>query len=95
MQEVKEPDHKNWRSYNIDQFWFSKFQSVAEKANLIVEAVNFARHRQPATKRLPAGPSGKYCRFASARLRHEGTVMDRYEAENMGMGGIVAVGKGS
>jgi leucyl aminopeptidase len=44
-----------------------RFQSVAEKANLIVEAVNFARD----IGNLP--PSGKYCRFASARLRHEST----------------------
>ncbi len=73
-----------------------KFQSVAEKANLIVEAVNFARD----IGNLPPNdcPPAHLASIAVSLAQDYGMkvrVMDRYELENMGMGGIVAVGKGS
>jgi leucyl aminopeptidase len=73
-----------------------RFQSVAEKANLIVEAVNFARD----IGNLPPNdcPPAHLASIAVSLAQDYGIkvrVMDRYELENMGMGGIVAVGKGS
>ncbi|MDQ4067277.1 MAG: leucyl aminopeptidase, partial [Thermoproteota archaeon] len=73
-----------------------RFQSVAEKANLIVEAVNFARD----ISNLPPNdcPPAHLASIAVSLAQDYGMkvrVMDRYELENMGMGGIVAVGKGS
>src|SRR5215203_1043571 len=73
-----------------------RFQSVAEKANLIVEAVNFARD----IGNLPPNdcPPAHLASIAVSLAQDYGMkvrVMDRYELENMGMGGIVAVGKGS
>ena len=73
-----------------------RFQSVAEKANLIVEAVNFARD----IGNLPPNdcPPDHLASIAVSLAQDYGMkvrVMDRYELENMGMGGIVAVGKGS
>jgi leucyl aminopeptidase len=73
-----------------------RFQSVAEKTNLIVEAVNFARD----ISNLPPNdcPPAHLASIAVSLAQDYGMkvrVMDRYELENMGMGGIVAVGKGS
>lgn len=73
-----------------------RFQSVVEKANLIVEAVNFARD----ISNLPPNdcPPAHLASIAVSLAQDYGIkvrVMDRYELENMGMGGIVAVGKGS
>ena len=73
-----------------------RFQSVVEKANLIVEAVNFARD----ISNLPPNdcPPALLASIAVSLAQDYGMkvrVMDRYELENMGMGGIVAVGKGS
>jgi leucyl aminopeptidase len=73
-----------------------KFQSVADKASLIVEAVNFARD----TGNLPPNdcPPAQLASTAISLAQEHGIkarVIDRYELENMGMGGIVAVGKGS
>src|ERR687890_2639404 len=72
-----------------------RFQSVAEKANLIVEAVNFARD----ISNLPPNdcPPAHLASIAVSLSQDDGMkvrVLDRYELENMGMGGIVAVGKG-
>src|ERR687890_2189587 len=73
-----------------------RFQSVAEKANVMVEAVNFARD----IGNLPPNdcPPAHLASIAVSLAQDYGMkvrVMDRYELENMGMGGIVAVGKGS
>src|ERR671910_3905143 len=72
-----------------------KFQSIAEKANLIVEAVNFARD----IGNLPPNdcPPAHLASIAVSLAQDYGMkvrVMDRYELENIGMGGIVAGGKG-
>ncbi|HXV46873.1 MAG TPA: leucyl aminopeptidase [Nitrososphaera sp.] len=73
-----------------------KFQSVADKASLVVDAVNFARD----TANLPPNDCSP-AQLASTALSiaqeygMKARVLDRYELENMGMGGIVAVGKGS
>ena len=73
-----------------------KFQSVADKASLVVEAVNFARD----IANLPPNdcPPAQLASIALSLGQEYGMkarVIDRYELENMGMGGIVAVGKGS
>jgi leucyl aminopeptidase len=73
-----------------------KFQSVADKACLVVEAVNFARDMA----NLPPNdcPPAQLASTALSLAQEYGMkarVIDRYELENMGMGGIVAVGKGS
>jgi leucyl aminopeptidase len=73
-----------------------RFQSAADKANLIVEAVNFARD----IGNLPPNdcPPAHLASIALSLAQDYGMkvqVIDRYELENMGMGGIVAVGKGS
>jgi leucyl aminopeptidase len=73
-----------------------KFQSVADKASLVVEAVNFARD----IGNLPPNdcPPAQLASTALLLAQEHGMkarVIDRYEMENMGMGGIVAVGKGS
>ena len=73
-----------------------RFQSVVEKANIIVEAVNFARD----IGNLPPNdcPPAHLASIAVSLAQDYGIkarIMDRYELENMGMGGIVAVGKGS
>ena len=73
-----------------------KFQTVAEKASLVVEAVNFCRD----IGNLPPNdcPPAQLASIALSLAQDHGLkvrVIDRYELENMGMGGIVAVGKGS
>jgi leucyl aminopeptidase len=73
-----------------------KFQSVADNAGLVVEAVNFARD----IGNLPPNdcPPAHLASIALSLAEEYGMkarVIDRYELENMGMGGIVAVGKGS
>jgi leucyl aminopeptidase len=73
-----------------------RFQSVVEKANIIVDAVNFARD----IGNLPPNdcPPAHLASIAVSLAQDYGIkarIMDRYELENMGMGGIVAVGKGS
>jgi leucyl aminopeptidase len=73
-----------------------KFQSVADKACLIVEAVNFARDigNLPPNDCAPAQLASTALSLAQEHGM-KARVIDRYELENMGMGGIVAVGKGS
>lgn len=73
-----------------------KFQTVAERAGVVTEAVNFCRDigNLPPNDCSPAQLAG----IASSVAQEHGLksrVIDRYELENMGMGGIVAVGKGS
>jgi leucyl aminopeptidase len=73
-----------------------RFQSVVEKANILVEAVNFARD----IGNLPPNdcPPAHLASIAVSLAQDYGIkarIMERYELENMGMGGIVAVGKGS
>lgn len=73
-----------------------KFQSVADKTGLIVEAVNFARD----IGNLPPNdcPPAQLAHIALSLAQEHGMiarVIDRYEMESMRMGGIVAVGKGS
>ena len=73
-----------------------KFQSIAERTSLVVEAVNFCRDigNLPPNDCSPAQLAG-----IASSLAHDcgikSRIIDRYELENMGMGGIVAVGKGS
>jgi len=73
-----------------------KFQSVADKACLVVEAVNFARDiaNLPPNDCSPAQLASTALSLAQ-EYGMKARVFDRYELENMGMGGIVAVGKGS
>ena len=73
-----------------------KFQSVADKAGLVVEAVNFARDigNMPPNDCPPAHLASIALSLAQ-EYGMKARVIDRYELENMGMGGIVAVGKGS
>ena len=73
-----------------------KFQTVAERTGLIVDAVNFARDigNLPPNDCAPA----QLASIATSLAQEYGMksrVIDRYELENMGMAGIVAVGKGS
>lgn len=73
-----------------------KFQSIAERTSLVVDAVNFCRDigNMPPNDCSPAQLAG----IASSLAQDTGMksrIIDRYELENMGMGGIVAVGKGS
>ena len=73
-----------------------RFQSVADKANIIVDAVNFARDigNMPPNDCSPAY-LGSVAISLAQDYGMKVRIMDRYELENMGMGGIVAVGKGS
>ena len=73
-----------------------KFQSIAERTSLVVEAVNFCRDigNMPPNDCSPAQLAGIASSFAQDR-GIKSRIIDRYELENMGMGGIVAVGKGS
>jgi leucyl aminopeptidase len=73
-----------------------RFQSVADKAGLVVEAVNFARDigNLPPNDCAPAQLASTALSLAQ-EYGMKARVIDRYELENMGMGGIVAVGKGS
>lgn len=73
----------------------SKFQSVAEKANLVTQAVNYARD----LGNLPPNdcPPSQMASFALA-LEKDGIktrILERYEMESIGLNGIVSVGKGS
>jgi leucyl aminopeptidase len=73
-----------------------KFQAIADKASLVVEAVNFARDvaNLPPNDCSPAQLASTALSLAQ-EYDMKARVIDRYELENMGMGGIVAVGKGS
>ncbi len=94
--EAKEPAIKIEEVAILINSDFPKFQSVADKASLVVEAVNFARD----IGNLPPNdcPPAQLANMALSLAQEHGMkvrVIDRYELENMGMGGIVAVGKGS
>ncbi|HJU35651.1 MAG TPA: leucyl aminopeptidase [Nitrososphaera sp.] len=94
--ESKEPSSKIEEVTILINSDSPRFQSVVEKANLVVEAVNFARD----IGNLPPNdcPPAHLASIAISLAQDYGMkvrVMDRYELENMGMGGIVAVGKGS
>jgi leucyl aminopeptidase len=73
-----------------------RFQMIAERANHVAEAVNFARDlgNLPPNDCPPAHLASVALSLASD-YGMKARVIDRYELENMGMGGIVAVGKGS
>jgi len=73
-----------------------KFQSIADRTCLVVEAVNFARDigNLPPNDCAPAQLASTALSLAQ-EYGMKARVIDRYELENMGMGGIVAVGKGS
>ncbi|HXG06394.1 MAG TPA: leucyl aminopeptidase, partial [Nitrososphaera sp.] len=73
-----------------------KFQSIADKAALVAEAVNFARDlgNLPPNDCAPAQLASTALSLAQEHGM-KARIIDRYELENMGMGGIVAVGKGS
>ncbi len=94
--EVKEPATKIDEVAMLINSDSPKFQSVADKASIVVEAVNFARDmgNMPPNDCPPAQLASMAISLAQ---EHDMTarVIDRYELENMGMGGIVAVGKGS
>jgi leucyl aminopeptidase len=73
-----------------------KFQAVAERTGIVVEAVNFCRD----LANLPPNdcPPSHLATVAISLAQDYGMkarVIDRYELENMGMEGIVSVGKGS
>ena len=94
--ETKEPTSKIEEVTILINSDSLRFQSVVEKANIIVEAVNFARD----IGNLPPNdcPPAHLASIAVSLAQDYGIkvrIMDRYELENMGMGGIVAVGKGS
>jgi len=94
--EVKEPTPKIEEVTILINSDPLRFQSVVEKANTIVEAVNFARD----IGNLPPNdcPPAHLASIAVSLAQNYGMkarIIDRYELENMGMGGIVAVGKGS
>jgi leucyl aminopeptidase len=73
-----------------------KFQTIVERASLVVEAVNFARDigNLPPNDCSPAQLAST-AHSLSQEYGLKARVIDRYELENMGMGGIMAVGKGS
>jgi leucyl aminopeptidase len=94
--EAKEPTSKIEEVTILINSDSLRFQSVVEKANVLVEAVNFARD----IGNLPPNdcPPAHLASIAVSLAQDYGIkarIMDRYELENMGMGGIVAVGKGS
>ena len=94
--EAKEPTSKIEEVTILINSDSLRFQSVVEKANILVEAVNFARD----IGNLPPNdcPPAHLASIAVSLAQDYGIkarIMDRYELENMGMGGIVAVGKGS
>jgi leucyl aminopeptidase len=72
------------------------FQSIVDKTNLIVEAVNFARDlcNLPPNECTPAHLASAALSLAneySMKVR----IIERYEMESMGLAAIVAVGMGS
>jgi leucyl aminopeptidase len=73
-----------------------RFQSIAERAAPVVESVNFARDlgNLPPNDCPPAYLASTALSLAS-EYDMKARIIERYEMENMGMGGIVAVGKGS
>lgn len=94
--EAKEPATKVEEASILINSDSPKFQSVADKASLVVEAVNFARDigNLPPNDCAPAQLASTALSLAQ-EYGMKARVIDRYELENMGMGGIVAVGKGS
>jgi leucyl aminopeptidase len=94
--EAKEPATKIEEVVILINSDSPKFQSVADKASLVVEAVNFARDigNLPPNDCSPAQLASTALSLAQ-EYGIKARVIDRYELENMGMGGIVAVGKGS
>lgn len=73
-----------------------RFSMIAERASHVADAVNFARDigNLPPNDCPPAHLASIALSLAS-EYGMKARVIDRYELENMGMGGIVAVGKGS
>jgi leucyl aminopeptidase len=73
-----------------------RFQMIAERASHVAEAVNFARDlgNLPPNDCPPAHLAGVALSLAQ-EYGMKARIIERYELENMGMGGIVAVGKGS
>jgi leucyl aminopeptidase len=92
----KEPRQKVQEAIILINSDTPKFQSIADRSSLVVEAVNFARD----ISNLPPNdcPPEQLARVAQSLASEYGMkvrVIDRYEMENMGMNGIVAVGNGS
>lgn len=73
-----------------------RFSMIAERASHVADAVNFARDlgNLPPNDCPPAHLASVALSLA-ADYGMKARVIDRYELENMNMGGIVAVGKGS
>lgn len=73
-----------------------RFSMIAERASHVAEAVNFSRDlgNMPPNDCPPAHLASVALSLAS-EYGMKARIIDRYELENMGMGGIVAVGKGS
>ena len=73
-----------------------RFQMIAERGSHVAEAVNFARDlgNLPPNDCPPAHLASVALSLAS-EYGMKARIVDRYELETMGMGGIVAVGKGS
>lgn len=94
--EVKEPAARIEEVAILINSDSPKFQSIADKAGLIAEAVNFARD----IGNLPPNdcPPAQLASIALSLAQEHGMkarVIERYELESLGMEGIVAVGKGS
>ena len=73
-----------------------RFQTISERASHVAEAVNFARDlgNLPPNDCPPAHLASVALSLAS-EYGMKARIIERYEMETMGMGGIVAVGKGS
>jgi len=73
-----------------------RFQTISERAGHVAEAVNFARDlgNLPPNDCPPAHLASVALSLASD-YGMKARVIERYEMETMGLGGIVAVGKGS
>ncbi|HEX9678020.1 leucyl aminopeptidase [Nitrososphaera sp.] len=73
-----------------------RFQTISERASHVAEAVNFARDlgNLPPNDCPPAHLASVALSLAS-EYGMKARVIERYEMETMGMGGIIAVGKGS
>jgi leucyl aminopeptidase len=73
-----------------------RFSMIAERANNVADAVNFARDlaNMPPNDCPPAYLASVALSLA-ADYGMRARIIDRYELENMCMGGIVSVGKGS
>jgi leucyl aminopeptidase len=74
----------------------TKFQSIVDKANLLADAIYFARDlgNLPPNECSPA-QLGSYATSLSDNYPIKVRILERYEMESLGLAGIIAVGKGS